>query len=42
MVQTQTQNNIWIINTEPVVTNPASITSAPSPTSGVFYPVPQD
>ena len=34
---TEFQNNIWIINTEPVVTNPASITSAPSPTSGGIF-----
>ena len=28
------QSSVWVINTEPVVTNPASITSAPTPTSG--------
>ena len=31
---TEFQSSIWIVNTEPVVTNSASITSAPTPTSG--------
>ena len=30
---TEFQSSIWIINIDPVVTNPASITSAPAPTS---------
>ena len=31
---TEFQSSIWIVNTDPIVTNSASISSTPTPTSG--------